>query len=236
MWHMGGEEMNQLDYRHEYKHVINLLDYHTLQQRIKEVATLDPNAGKDGRYHIRSLYFDNEDDKALREKLYGLPNREKYRIRIYDKSENFIRLEKKSKWNGLCNKQSVSLTRKQAEQIIAGETAWMKDSGNALLTEFYCKLRYQRLRPKTLVDYWREAYIFPYGNVRITFDADVRTGLYTTELFGQDISTIHTGETGLLLLEVKYDRFLPDVIRHLIQTNTRQTTAFSKYAVCRIYG
>ncbi len=228
--------MNQLEYRHEYKHAINLLDYHTLRQRIKSIAKTDSNAGPDGRYHIRSLYFDNDDDKALKEKLYGLPNREKYRIRLYNESGDFIRLEKKSKMSGLCNKQSVALTRVQAEQILAGDTAWMPQTGDALLTEFYGKLCYQRLRPKTLVDYWREAYIYPYGNVRMTFDADIRTGGYSTSLFARDVPTLSVGEPGLLLLEVKYDSFLPDIIRDLIQTNTRHTQAFSKYAACRIYG
>ena len=228
--------MNKLKYRHEYKHVINLLDYHTLRQRIRLIAKLDRNAGANGRYHIRSLYFDNDNDKALREKLYSLPNREKFRIRIYNESGDFIRLEKKSKVGGLGNKRSVQLTREQAEQILAGDTAWMVRAGNALLTEFYAKLCYQRLQPKTLVDYWREAYLFPYGNVRITFDFDVRTGVYSTGLFDKNIPALRTGEPGLLLLEVKYDHFLPDIIRDLIQTNTQRTGAFSKYAVCRMYG
>ncbi len=228
--------MNHLEYRHEYKLAINLMDYHALRQRIKAVANLDPNAGADGRYHIRSLYFDNDDDKALREKLYGLANREKFRIRIYNESSDLIRLEKKSKVSGLCNKQSVALTRVQAEQTLAGDIAWMPQTGNALLTEFYGKLCYQRLRPKTLVDYWREAYTYPYGNVRITFDSDIRTGGYSTGLFEGDIPTLSVCEPGLQLLEVKYDNFLPDIIRDVIQTNTRHTQAFSKYAACRIYG
>lgn len=228
--------MNQLEYRHEYKYTVNLLDYHALRQRIRLVARLDPNAAANGRYHIRSLYFDNSDDKALREKLYGLQSREKFRIRLYNENGDFLRLEKKSKRNGLCNKQSAELTRTQAEQILAGDTEWMLKSDDALLAEFYAKMRYQQLRPKTLVDYYREAYIFPYGNVRITFDSDVRTGLYSTGLFDKDIPTLRTREPGVLLLEVKYDNFLPDIIRDLIQTNTRRTEAFSKYAVCRIYG
>lgn len=231
-----GIKMNQLKYRHEYKHAINLMDYHTLQPRIRTIAKLDPHAGADGRYRIRSLYFDNDDDKALREKLYGLPSREKFRIRIYNDRGDFIRLEKKSKLNGLCNKRSTKLSQSQVEQIIAGDTAWMMDGNDALLTEFYAKMSYQQLRPKTLVDYYREAYIFPYGNVRVTFDSEVRTGLYSTGLFDQEIPTLRTGEPGLLLLEVKYDDFLPDIIRDFIQTNTRRTAAFSKYAVCRIYG
>ena len=228
--------MSEPVYRHEYKHAINLLDYHALRQRIGVIARLDPNAGRDGRYHIRSLYFDNDDDQALREKIYGLPNREKYRIRIYNTGSDLIRLEKKSKANGLCSKQSVVITKEQAERILIGDVEWMLCTENAVLTEFYGKVGYQRLRPKTIVDYWREAYIFPYGNVRITFDSDVRTGLYATDLFSKALPTFPVGEPGVLLLEVKYDEFLPDVVRDLIQTNTRRTAAFSKYAVSRIYG
>lgn len=228
--------MNQPEYRHEYKHAINTLDYHTLRQRLRPVARLDPNAGTDGRYHIRSLYFDNDDDKALREKLYGLPNREKYRIRLYNGTEDLIRLEKKSKTYGLCNKQSATLTRLQAEQILSGDFEWMPHTGNGVLTEFYSKLRCQRLRPKTIVDYWREPYIYPYGNVRITFDSDIKTAAYGTDLFDKGLPMFDTGEPGVLLLEVKYDNFLPDIIRDLIQTNARHSHAFSKYAACRIYG
>lgn len=228
--------MNELEYRHEYKHVINLLDYHTLRQRVKAVSRVDSNAGTDGRYHIRSLYFDNDNDKALREKLYGLPNREKFRIRLYNIDDACIRLEKKSKRNGLCNKQSTALTREQTQRILDGDLAWMAESNEALMVEFYSKLRFQRLRPRTIVEYWREAYIFPYGNVRVTFDSDLRTGLYATGLFDTGIPTLSVGEPGVLLLEVKYDNFLPDIMRDLIQTNTRHTGAFSKYAACRIYG
>ena len=228
--------MNKLEYRHEYKHAINLLDYYTLRQRVRAVSKVDPNAGVNGRYHIRSLYFDNDDDKALREKIYGLPNREKFRIRLYNIDDAFIRLEKKSKVNGLCNKQSIALSREQTQQILDGDILWMADSVEPLIVEFFSKMRFQRLRPRTIVDYWREAYIFPYGNVRVTFDSDIRTGLYSTGLFDINIPTLSVGEPGVLLLEVKYDNFIPDLMRDIIQTNTRHTEAFSKYAACRIYG
>ncbi len=224
------------EYRHEYKHVINMFDYHTLRQRVRVVARPDPNAGADGLYHIRSLYFDNDEDKALREKLDGLPQREKFRLRLYNGKGDFIRMEKKSKVHGLCNKQSVTLTQEEAQRILDGDIGWMRHSPHPLLVELYGKMGFQRLRPRTIVDYMREAYVFPYGNVRITFDSQVRTGLYSTSLFDADLPTLTVGEPGILLLEVKYDRFLPDVIRDIIQTNTRQTQTFSKYAACRMYG
>lgn len=228
--------MIKLEYRHEYKLSINLLDYHSLRQRIKALAGVDKNAGRDGVYHIRSLYFDNDNDKVLKEKLCGLPNREKFRIRIYNTNDALIRLEKKSKVNGLCNKRSSRLTRKQTQQILDGDLYWMSVSKDPLIVEFYSKLQLERLRPKTIVDYRREAYVFPHGNIRVTFDSNIRTGMYATGIFDSSIPTLSIGEPSIILMEVKYDRFLPDVIRDLIQTNTRHTEAFSKYAACRIYG
>jgi len=228
--------MVQHEYRHEYKHSINLMDYYCLRLRLQAVAMPDPHADSQGRYHIRSLYFDNADDKALREKLEGLPNREKFRIRLYNGDGSVIRLEKKSKLNGLGNKQSAALTREQAGQILRGDIRWMAASGQPLLVEFYGKLQFQQLRPRTVVDYWREPYIYPFGNVRVTFDSDLRTGLYGTDLFDSALPTVKVGDPGTLLLEVKYDAFLPDVVRDVIQTGTRRSAAYSKYAACRIYG
>lgn len=228
--------MTHTEYRHEYKLAINQFDCHTIRQRVRAVARPDPHAGAGGLYHIRSLYFDSDDDKALREKLDGLPNREKFRIRLYNGGRDLIRLEKKSKTSGLCRKESVPLTEEEARRILAGDIGWMRDSPQPLVAELYGKMGFLRLKPRTLVDYLREAYIFPYGNVRITLDSQVRTGLYSTDLFATDLPTLAVDQPGVLLLEVKYDRFLPDVIRDVIQTNTRQTQAFSKYAACRIYG
>ncbi|MDD4389547.1 MAG: polyphosphate polymerase domain-containing protein [Eubacteriales bacterium] len=228
--------MEKIKYRHEYKHTMNLLDYYALKQRLRLVAKPDRHGDEDNRYRIRSLYFETPNDKALLEKLYGLPNREKFRIRLYNGNANFIKLEKKSKRNDLCNKRAAPITKEQAERIINGDIAWLKNSGEALFVELYAKTIYQGLKPKTIVDYWREAYTYPYGNVRITFDADVRTGLYSTALFAQNLPSVPVREPGLILMEVKYDQYMPDMIRDLIQTNTRKTQAFSKYAACRIYG
>jgi len=226
---------SRIGYRHEHKHIINWADYYALRQRLRAVAALDSNAGADGWYHIRSLYFDNDDDKALREKLYGLPNREKFRLRMYNHNADFVRLEKKAKRGGLSGKQSAVLTRAETERILAGDVSWLAETGNALLAEFYGKWRGERLRPRTIVDYRREAYWYPQGNVRVTFDAEVRTGVYATGMF-EDVRTVGTGEAGTLLLEVKYDGFLPDIMRDVIQTNTRHGEAFSKYAACRVFG
>lgn len=222
--------------RHELKYYINVPEYIALRQRLKAVTIQDRHVNEDGRYLVRSLYFDNIDDKALKEKILGLNNREKFRIRYYNNDFSYIKLEKKSKINGLCTKKSTKLTKEQCESIINGDNQWMRYSEDPLLIELYSKMNFQQLRPKTLVDYIREPYIFGPGNVRITIDSDIKTGLNCTELFNQEILTMRTHAKGTMLLEIKFDEFLPDLIKDIIQINNRQSTAFSKYAVCRMYG
>jgi len=228
--------MQDLKLRHELKHNINISDYIALRQRLRAITKQDPHAGENGKYKIRSLYFDNLDDKALREKINGINNREKFRIRYYNNDLDYIKLEKKSKISGLCSKRSTILTREQCESIINGDTQWMRYSTEPLLIELYTKMNFQQLRPKTLVDYIREPYIFEPGNVRITIDSEIKTGLNSKELFNQDIATMRTNTNNIIILEVKFDEFLPGIIKDIIQVNNRQNSAFSKYAVCRLYG
>lgn len=222
-------------FRHEFKFFISYGDYLALKARLNAIARLDPNTGAEGRYFIRSLYFDNVYDSALKDKVNGVNNREKFRIRCYNRDESFIRLEKKSKINGLCNKLQARLTREEAERIIHGDIEWMKDSGRALVVEFYAKMRFGLLKPKVIVDYTREPYIFKAGNVRITFDYNIKTGLANLNMFDFDEPTV-TAQAESILLEVKYDEFLPEVIQSALQEGGRRSGSFSKYGSCRIYG
>ena len=223
-----------MDFRHEWKHEINYADMLVLRQRLKAVMQPDSHA-VGGSYFIRSLYFDNLADKALREKIDGVNRREKFRIRYYNHDTSLIHLEKKSKWNGLGNKQSAVLTAQETQAIVDGDWDWMLESGRPLVQELYSKILSQGLRPKTIVDYTREPFIYAPGNVRVTLDYNIRTGLNCTDFLNPDCITIPAG-TLPIILEVKWDEFLPSVIRDIVQLNGRRTAAFSKYAACRIYG
>lgn len=222
-----------MDFRHEWKHEINYSDFLILRQRLRSVLEPDPHA-KDGRYFIRSLYFDNSADKALREKLDGVNHREKFRIRCYNFQPNPIHLEKKSKHNGLGTKEQADLTQDEVRLLLAGQLDWMTVSDRPLVRELYEKMYSQGLRPKTIVDYTREPFIYRPGNVRVTLDYDIRTGLRSTDLLNPDCLTIPAGNRPVIL-EVKWDAFLPDVVRELVQLDGRHVCAFSKYAICRIY-
>jgi hypothetical protein len=223
-----------VQYRHEWKHELSFQDYLILRQRLRAVMEPDPHA-VDGRYFIRSLYFDNLDDKALREKLDGVNRREKFRMRYYNGDPSLIHLEKKSKLDGLGTKFSADLTAAEAQKIVDGELDWMMDADRPLLRELYVKMRAQGLRPKTIVDYTREPFIYRPGNVRVTLDYDIRSGLGCTDFLNPRAVTVPAGDAPILL-EVKWDAYLPDLIRDVVQLPGRHVSAFSKYAQCRIYG
>ena len=223
-----------MNYRHEWKHEINASDMIAIRQRLRAIAKPDEHA-IDGKYFIRSLYFDNLTDKALREKLDGVNQREKFRIRYYNGDTSLIHLEKKSKVNGLCSKESTGLTAKEAQMIADGKLDWMLHSDRMLVQELYSKMLSQGLRPRTIVDYIREPFVYAPGHVRITLDYNIRTGMHCTDFLNPDCVTVPAGDAPIIL-EVKWDEFLPSVIQDAVQLNGRRTAAFSKYAACRIYG
>lgn len=223
-----------MKYRHEWKHVISYGDMLTLRARLSAVAKNDIHA-VDGKYKIRSLYFDNATDKALREKIDGVNSREKFRIRYYNDDISLIFLEKKCKINGLCLKESTVLTKEQAESISHGIIIQQSESENRLIDELRFKMTNQGLKPKTIVDYTREPFVFPAGNVRVTLDYDIRTGLNQTDFLNPHCITVPAAEN-TIILEVKWDEFLPDIIRDAVQLPNCRSSSFSKYAVCRAYG
>ena len=228
--------MNNIKYRHELKHYINLGECAILRSKLGVVMRRDSNTGTDGNYLIRSLYFDTPDDKALMEKKSGVVNREKFRIRFYNWDDSFIRLEKKTKVNSMTAKFTAPLTKEQCSNILEGNIEWLKESDNSLYKELYEKMQHQQLKPKTIVDYLREAYVFPAGNVRVTLDKSIKTALSSIDFFNKNLSTVETLDGRMAILEVKYDAFLPEIIGDIIQLGDRSKVSISKYALCRMYG
>lgn len=221
-----------MKFRHEYKHRINTADILILRSRLSAVAERDKYAGADGTYVIKNLYFDNYADTALREKTDGTDKREKFRIRYYGTDKSFIRLEKKSKINGLCSKEGTRITEEECRKIINGDTCFMLESGNNLLCELYAKMKYRLLRPKCVVVYKRESFVYPAGNVRITIDTDISASNACADFLNDDLIPCRASSDNIL--EVKWDEYLPEIIRSATGLKYRRASAFSKYAAARL--
>jgi len=221
--------------RHELKYHITPAELTVLRNVLTPLMQLDPNGNENNEYHIRSLYFDTINDDALEEKIAGVGNRKKYRMRIYNFSDKVIKLECKSKYGDLISKQSVSIPRELAEQLIAGDPDGLQRMRHPLLHDVYREMRTRLLRPVVIVDYIREAYIHPAQDVRITFDKQLRTGLYSSDMFNAKLPTFPVFDDPVEILEVKYNEFLPVFIQSVLSGVTAQRSAVSKYTWCRRY-
>ena len=228
---MAGEK--EIQFRHELKHPINTLQYQVLQKKLAILLKPDPYMGSKPRYNIRNLYFDDACETALCDKSAGVFRRKKYRIRIYNHSDAVIKFERKSKVHQYILKESTRLTRKETEQIIAGQFEFLANTKNQLLKDFYLETRNNVMRPVTIVEYDREAYIHPVGNVRITFDTNLRVDIGSASFFDDNLCTINIIDQPTILMEIKYNQFLPQYICGLFPDTINPQMAFGKFSACR---
>lgn len=224
-----------LPLRHELKFFISEAQYTLLSGMLSHTLHPDPNGDEHNEYLIRSLYFDTVMNDALYDKLNGVQNRNKYRIRIYNHSDALIKLECKTKVGSLISKRSLTIPRDLAEQLMAGDPSGLETTRSGLLNEVYREMSIHLLRPVVLVDYVREAWLHPAEEVRITFDKHLRTGLNSVELFDPNVPTIPPLDHDDLILEVKYNRVLPPYIRDMVSACCAGAvqSAISKYTWCR---
>ena len=227
--------MESLPLRHELKFFINDKQYFLLSGALDRVLQRDPNGDEYNEYHIRSLYFDTVFNNALFDKMNGVENRDKYRIRIYNFSDQVIKLECKTKVGSLISKRSLTIPKLLCEQLIAGDPTGLETTRSGLLNDMFREMTIHLMRPVVLVDYVREAYLHPAEEVRITFDKQLRTGLWSKELFDPYVPTISPFDNNEIILEVKYNRSLPTYIRDLLNTYASGAcpSAISKYVWCR---
>ena len=223
-----------MEYRHEIKHFITDADAVAIRRNLSVVAAIDSHARKEGWYRIRSLYFDDLNNTALWEKLDGVNERRKFRIRYYNDDLSYIMLECKMKRDNVGCKLQERLTAEELRRVMDRDLAWMVSSGRPLLVALYVEMTTRALRPKCVVEYMRVPFVYGPGNVRVTIDWNIRTG--PPGQFMDPCGLTLPVEGDPMLLEVKWDAYLPGIIRRATALKGRGSTAFSKYAACRMYG
>ncbi len=226
-----------MQYRHELKYSISYIDYLSIKKRLEKVMTIDPHSRDDGKYLVKSIYFDNFSNKVLKENIHGVEKREKFRIRFYNNDLSYIVLEKKMKSDRLGLKYRTQITKEELERLLSGDSSWMKEHSNDMAKELYAKMQYQGLRPRNLVSYTRQSFIYRPGNVRVSFDSDIRTLMNPQDALKENTMEISATDTPQdMILEIKYDAFMPDIIKDLIQLDNVRVQAFSKYTHSRRFG
>jgi hypothetical protein len=218
-------------YRFEWKYFLSLPQAELLAGRVKQHLQPDPHA-VGGSYTVRSLYFDDWKNSAYEQKLMGVYARQKWRVRIYNYSDDRISLERKKKRGNYIFKESASLSREEFGQILAGDFGFLLRRQENLCREFWVECTSALLRPKVIVDYRRTPLILKEGTVRLTFDEDVRAAVGSFDIFDPDLPVISAQEPDKVLLEVKYTEFLPRFIQQLLSDGAKEYRSFSKYVAC----
>lgn len=221
-------------FRHELKYFIHCSEYEGLRNRLKNMLDYDSFSDSDGGYHVRSLYFDDVYDSALYDKSFGVLKRKKYRIRIYNKSDSVIRLERKTKYDQYILKETELMSKDEYYKILNSDADFLINKESELYKQFYTEIKYNLLKPKVIVDYEREAYVFKFSNVRITFDKGLCAGINSCDIFDKNLVTVNAFKEPIMILEIKYNDFLADNVRTLLQISSHERSAISKYQICRV--
>ena len=225
--------MKEYKYRHELKFKISNSAAEVLKQKLSLILKKDKNAYySDGSYLIKSLYFDDLDSSSYYEKMDGVLYRKKYRIRIYNNNDEFIRLEKKMKHNTYTAKEQMLISKDIYSKILNGKLDEIY-SPTGLLEEFITNSKTKHLVPSVIVLYHRTAFTYPISEVRITFDSHIQSGLYNYDLFDKEVPMYDVSEPGKQVLEVKFNEVLPLHIANILNDIPSCKEAVSKFAICR---
>jgi SPX domain protein involved in polyphosphate accumulation len=222
-------------YRNEFKFFINAHQKNMMANKLSKICQRDPFSDPEGGYLISSLYFDDYNQSAFFDKVSGIKDRKKFRIRVYNYQPDVIKLERKIKRDTVTEKSHVQISKEEYDSLVRGDVSFLGHKDDAVAKDFYLYYRTKNLRPRVVVEYRREAFIYEYGDVRITFDSFLRAGVFQKDLFsdGYMISAIPHDQ---IILEVKYTGYFPDVIRNIIQIENLQWQSNSKYAKCCVVG
>lgn len=217
--------------RNEMKFFITFGEYEILRSRFKAVMEIDKNGGDDG-YRVTSLYFDDNYQTAYNAKMSGELIRRKFRIRSYNLNPHKIKLECKAKYGDRASKQTALLTRGQYDKMLSGDYSFIDEThADTVLETFSRANSVLSLRPMVVVDYMREAFTYPFGNVRFTFDKYLSYGSLSHDMFSKEIEFTRIFENQIIL-EVKFDHYLPSHIASLLSGLQLNRQSISKFIYC----
>lgn len=220
--------------RHELKFYISRSDYEYVRHLLSHLMQKDDHQGDDRGYFIRSLYFDDVANSSVEEKLDGIERRDKYRLRIYDTNQNWAKLERKSKENHFVNKTSVILTKEEATQIMEGDYDCLSKKDGAESKSIYFDLKRKYFKPVVIIDYIRDVYKLDYNEIRVTFDKHIRASTDDLRLFEENVKTYPLQRADAIVMEVKFNNFLPSWFKDFLKFESSTGLAISKYCYGRM--
>lgn len=223
-------------FRHEYKYIIDAKQEQILRIKASGLMEPDKHARDTGEYRITSLYFDDMSNSCFYENEDGTDPRSKFRVRYYNNNSEYLRLEKKSKKNGMTLKESCQITSEECRVLMRGEIPFVTGKTEETAARLFSEMRLRKLRPKVIVTYDRIPFVYKAGNVRVTFDTNLTSSCEIERFMQGDFARRPIMVKGESVLEVKWDEVIPLHIKEYLMLERLQWTAFSKYYLCRRYN
>ena len=221
--------------RKELKYYISNNEYLILSNLLRKVMNEDKHNNEAlGGYFIRSLYFDTFDNRAFEEKMAGIEKRAKYRLRIYDVNTKQVKFEIKSKFNDCIVKETAIISREDAIEMQNMNYEVMLKYNNDVLNKAYKEFKKSPYYPVVLTDYLRDAFIGDFNKVRITFDRFLKSISLQLDLFEKDPLLIKQLRKEIVIMEIKFNNFMPEPIKQLLQLPSFERSAISKYCIGRL--
>lgn len=227
--------------RYERKYLVHndLLLY--LRAAIRPFVRPDKFATSKGdfsEYTVRSIYLDSLQREAVYDKIEGLRDRKKLRIRGYNmlKDDSLVFLEIKRKISDRIAKSRSPLLYKDLNRILeygeVEETLVTKNPGRIDdANRFLFNMHRFQMKPVNLIVYDREPYHGTFDpGVRITFDKNIRSTLFP------ELGDLYQAEDyefpwpDHFILEIKYfDAPMPSWAKSIVQHYNLKNEALSKY-------
>jgi len=230
----GGKMSEQRNiYRHEVKYYIGKREALQLSMLLKTNMSIDKNANDAGNYWIRSLYFDTIDNKDYYEKIIGFNVRKKIRLRVYDISSDTLKLEIKNKYNQYTHKESITISRQDAISLIDGNSTPLLNYNESTSNKVFGYMHHDLYLPKVIIDYEREAFLYPFENIRVTIDKNVRAAFGNNDMFTDKIGMVSIFSDDVVVLEIKYDKIIPVFLQKALSNFSTQGSQISKYSLGR---
>lgn len=223
-------------YRHEDKFLINPMQYARLRAMVSAVMRVDAYAQNGRGYPIRSLYFDTLSNRDYHEKADGVDERQKLRLRVYGASASVAKLEIKHRKEGGIFKESVTLAREEAEELLkpGADPAFLLAHASEAARNAYALFKTRGYAPAAVIDYRREAYTLPFYQIRVTFDSDIRAGREARGFFDPQLHLTPVLPPDEIVLEVKYNHMFPAFLKPVTGMAEGQEMSISKYYQARL--
>jgi len=220
-------------YRHELKYFISFSSHKILSELFRSTMSPDPNGNENNEYWIRSLYFDSIENDDFYDKQSGVKTRKKIRLRIYDVNQQWVKLEIKNKDEQYMLKETASLNHEEARALIAGDREFLLNPDNRTMNKVYYFMTRDIYRPVVIVDYEREAYVGPVQDIRITFDKNIRASMVDFDMFNPRLNMEPVFEEPTMVVEIKFNRFMPGWLKDILSAFHSERYAISKYCLGR---